>query len=72
MDNCNDLLKRIGIQVKKIRTLRHLTVNQLSEMSAVDEGLIVQLECGELDCDLVTLFHIADTLGVKVKDLMTF
>jgi len=60
----------IGENLKKLRTSRKLTIEQLSKQSNVGKSTISELETGKAKNPKTdTLLKIADALGVKLEDL---
>jgi len=61
-------IRVIGRSIKKLRTQRGLTLEQLAERSGCTPGFISQLERNQAAPSIVTLYAIAEVLGVKVTD----
>lgn len=65
-----DVLKvRVGKTIKKFRTRKHLTQQQLAEKVNLSVDFISLVERGERSPSFESLQKIADTLGVKVSML---
>lgn len=61
-------IKVIGRAIKDLRTRRGMTLEELAEKSGCSPGFISQLERHQAAPSIVTLFAIAEVLGVKVTD----
>lgn len=61
-------IRAIGHTIKKLRTQRKLTLEELAEKSGCTPGFISQLEHNQAAPSVVTLYAIAEVLGVKVTD----
>jgi transcriptional regulator with XRE-family HTH domain len=62
-----DVRRMVGRNVKKLRIAAGLTQAQLSERMGVDRAYISGLELGERNPTIVTLWHVAQALGVKTR-----
>jgi transcriptional regulator with XRE-family HTH domain len=58
----------IGRAIKKLRTNRGLTLEELAEKSGCTPGFISQVERNQAVPSITTLYAIAEVLGVKVTD----
>lgn len=63
-------LKQVGNKVKALRKSRGITIRKLGEMCDMDFSNLSRFENGQKDVHILTLKHIADTLGVSVSDLL--
>jgi transcriptional regulator with XRE-family HTH domain len=61
-------IRAIGRRIKDLRTRRGLTLEELAEKSGCTPGFISQLERNQAAPSVVTLYAIAQVLGVKVTD----
>ena len=68
-DNYTDLKLRLGARIKAIRRDRGLTQDQLSELVGIGPQTMRRIENGRTNARLEPLFHIAEHLGVSVRDL---
>jgi transcriptional regulator with XRE-family HTH domain len=57
-------------RLKELRTAKHLTQRELSEMVGVTRVTIARYEIGERDPKGKTLIRIARALGVMVSELL--
>lgn len=63
-------LKEIGKRVESMRNLKGLTLVELAKICDRTTEEISQLESGEEDVTMITMLHIAEALGISLKDLM--
>jgi len=61
-------IRVIGHTIKKLRTDRGLTLEELAERSGCTPGFISQMERNQAVPSVTTLYAIAEVLGVKVTD----
>ncbi len=61
-------IRVIGHQIKELRNRRGMTLEELAEKSGCSPGFISQLERHQAAPSIVTLYAIAEVLGVKVTD----
>jgi transcriptional regulator with XRE-family HTH domain len=66
-----DMRRLVGGNVRRIRLERGLTQEQLAERSGFTQGYISELELGRRNPTVVSLFELADALGVTPIDLLT-
>lgn len=64
--------KRLGKSIKTFRKQKGLTQEKLAEKIKVTPKYIQFIESAKRKPSLKTLYRIAQTLKVKVKDLMPF
>lgn len=71
----SELLKRIGIAIKALRTKKGMTQQELSELCKVDRGFISSVERGTRNVSVLTLCLMINMLGVDfvsfIKDMDT-
>ena len=60
----------MGERIKTIRKAKGFTQDQLSEQTGLNRAHLYRLESGKQSMTLRTLKLIADTLGVRVRDLI--
>lgn len=65
-----ELLKEIGSRVRKIRTTKKLSQEDLAGMTEIDRSYISEIENGLKNPSVTVLYRIAEALGVKVADLL--
>jgi len=59
-----------GLVIRKMRKERGISQEKLSFSSMLDRTFISQLECGKKQPTLVTIFELANALGVAVADII--
>lgn len=64
-------LQKLAKRIKEIRTSKNLVQDDLASEN-VSRGMISLLETGRTDVTVTKLKYIADSLGVKVKELFDF
>ena len=64
-------LERLGSEIRRLRKLRGLTLDQMVERSGVSLGALSQLERGYGNPELGTLVRVAHALGVSAASLLT-
>ncbi|MBQ2814596.1 MAG: helix-turn-helix transcriptional regulator [Akkermansia sp.] len=65
----SELLERIGIAIKALRTKKGLTQQALSELCKVDRGFISSVERGTRNVSILTLCLMINNLG---EDFVSF
>lgn len=65
-----DFLYHIGLSVKKYRCIAGLSQEQLSALIDCDKNTVGNIERGERDSRLTTLYHLSKGLGVSCSRLM--
>ena len=65
-----DMRKLVGRNLRRIRQLKGLTQEQLAERSGFSQQYLSGLERGERNPTIVTLYELAQTLGVSHLDLL--
>jgi XRE family transcriptional regulator, regulator of sulfur utilization len=66
----NKISKKLGQNLKKIRTQKGISQGDISRKLDMDRGYISRLENGMKNPTLSTIQKIADFLEVSVNDLM--
>lgn len=66
-----DMRKLVGRNVRAIRNEREITQEELAERSGFSQQYISGLECGRRNPTVVSLFDLAQALGVQPVDLLT-
>lgn len=64
-----DVRRLVGKNVRRLRLAAGLTQAELSIRMGVDRAYVSGLEIGERNPTIVTLWHTAKALGVKVRML---
>lgn len=64
-----DIRKRIGWNVRRLRTAREITQEDFATDSGFDRGYISGVERGVRNPSVLVLTRIADALGVDVSEL---
>jgi len=57
----------VGRNVKRLRIAAGLSQAELAERMGVDRAYVSGLELGQRNPTIVTLWHVAKALGVKVR-----
>jgi len=65
-----DESKKLGENLKKIRTKKDITQTGLAETLGVDKSFISNIENGKTNPTLSTITGLAKALGVSVNDLL--
>ncbi len=65
-----DINRFVGERIRTIRRKKGITQDQLAELSGLNRVHLYRLESGRQSMTLNTLKIIADTLGVRVCDLL--
>lgn len=61
-----DVRRLVGANVKRLRTAAGLSQAELAERMGVDRAYVSGLELGQRNPTIVTLWHVAKSLGVKI------
>jgi transcriptional regulator with XRE-family HTH domain len=62
-----DVRRMVGQNVKRLRIAAGLSQAQLAERMGVDRAYVSGLELGQRNPTIVTLWHVAKALGVKLR-----
>jgi transcriptional regulator with XRE-family HTH domain len=65
-----DIHKTVGAAIRKRRQMKGLSQEELADRAGLDRTHVYRLETGRLSMTLRTLKTVADTLGVRVRDLV--
>jgi transcriptional regulator with XRE-family HTH domain len=65
-----DIQREVGNRIKALRQAKGVTQDQLAELAGLNRAHLYRLENGKQSMTLRTLKIIADTLGVRVRDLI--
>ncbi len=66
----NEYLVSFGRNLRAIRTMKGLSLEQLASRADIDIVTLIRVEEGTVDIDILTLADIADGLGMEPKDLI--
>ena len=66
----HSIQREVGNRIKAIRQAKGITQDQLAELAGLNRAHLYRLENGKQSMTLRTLKIIADTLGVRVRDLV--
>jgi transcriptional regulator with XRE-family HTH domain len=64
-----DVRRMVGRNVQRLRTAAGLSQAALAERMGVDRAYVGGLELGQRNPTIVTLWHLAQTLEVKLRQL---
>ena len=65
-------LKKFGVNLKRIRLEKGLSQDDIAFDSNLSTNQIGRIERGEINAGLSTIYEIAKTLNIQVKDLFDF
>ena len=65
-----DIQKVVGERIRLIRQRKGITQDQLADMAGLNRVHLYRLETGRQSMTIRTLKMIADSLGVRVRDLI--
>lgn len=63
------IAKNIGINLKRLREGKGLTMQALANLAEVEKSQIVRIENGQVDAKVSSLYVIATALKVDIKEL---
>lgn len=66
----DDLPRRVGENLRRIRRNKPLSQSRLAALAGVDEKTVARLEVGSHKVQLSTLYALAKALGVQPHDLL--
>lgn len=64
-----DVRRMVGRNVRRLRSAAGLSQAELAERMGVDRAYVSGLELGQRNPTIVTLWHVAEALGAKLKPL---
>jgi transcriptional regulator with XRE-family HTH domain len=67
MPMSEDVRRMVGRNVKRLRLAAGLSQAALAERMGVDRAYVSGLELGQRNPTIVTLWHIAEALGAKLR-----
>jgi transcriptional regulator with XRE-family HTH domain len=62
-----DVRRMVGRNVRRLRIAAGMSQAELAERMGVDRAYVSGLELGQRNTTIVTLWHIAEALGVKLR-----
>ena len=65
-----DDAKKLGENLKKIRTKKNITQTELAKKLGVDKSFVSNIENGKTNPTLSTITNLAQTLGVSTNELL--
>ena len=65
-----ELLKRFGLRVRRLRTDKGLSQYQLADLANISRSQIMGIEKGTINPSLCTLQAVADWLGIGLAELV--
>jgi transcriptional regulator with XRE-family HTH domain len=65
-----DINRAVGERIRRLRSKKGITQDQLAELTGLNRVHLYRLENGRQSMTLNTLKIIADTLEVRVRDLV--
>jgi XRE family transcriptional regulator, regulator of sulfur utilization len=65
-----DIQKQLGATIRQLRLKRKLTQDVFAERSGLHRAHVGEIERGESNVTIQTLKTIADTLSVRIADLV--
>lgn len=68
----DNLLKKFGKNLKKLRTVKNLTQEELSYLSDLDISQVGRIERGEVNTSICVMQRIAKALKIDLKELVDF
>jgi DNA-binding XRE family transcriptional regulator len=68
----NKPLAKLGKHIKKIRKIKGITLEKLAYENDLSKGNLSKIEKGLVDPQFLTLFKIANGLGLSLKELLDF
>src|SRR5215510_4211100 len=60
----------IGGKLHLIRKARNLTLSQVEELSGVSKSMLSQIERGKVNPTFATLWHLTQSLGIDIGELL--
>jgi transcriptional regulator with XRE-family HTH domain len=65
-----ELIKRIGLNIRKTREKKGLNIQELSDMLNIEYSNLIRIEKGRTNFTIGTLFNISKVLNVNLSDLI--
>ena len=67
-----NILKKFGIQIKRLRAIHKLTQEDLSELSGLSRQYVGDVERGTRNISLVNIEKIARAFKISLSELLNF
>lgn len=64
--------KQLGDKIARVRKAQHMTQEELASKTGVQTATISNIERGETDTSVYTVYKIAEALRLHVKELFIF
>lgn len=71
IDQYEIFLKLVGKNIRRIRKAKGLSMEILANESEIDYRQLGRIERGEGNSTIISLYRIAKTLGVEIKEFFT-
>ena len=68
--NMQEISKKLGENLKKVRTKKKLSQGAVARLLEVDKGYLSNIENGKKNPTLATIQRLADALGVSADELL--
>ncbi len=65
-----ELLKRLGLRIKQLRTEKGLSQLELGDEIEVEKSNISRMESGKFNTKILTLYKVAKALDLSVSELL--
>lgn len=65
-----DILKDLGLLIRKYRKMRKMTIQQLADIICKSKSTVAKYETAELNIDIATLYDIANALNIPIEALL--
>ena len=63
-----DVRRLVGGNIRRLRIAAGISQAELAQRMGVDRSYVSGLETGDRNPTIITLWHVAEALGVKVRD----
>lgn len=67
-----DILKSVGIQIRKLRESKKLSQQGLADLCNMPKSTIARIERAEVNVKFVTLIKISNSLEIEVKQFFDY
>lgn len=65
-----ELLKRLGLRIKQLRTEKGLSQRELGDEIEVEKSNVSRIESGRFNTKVLTLYKISKALDIPLTDLI--
>jgi transcriptional regulator with XRE-family HTH domain len=62
------IAKNIGVTLKRLRTNKNLSMQQLATLAEIEKSQIYRIENGKVDARISTFYLLADRLNIDVTE----